>query len=112
VWYILTSVSEMLTVSIIWALDYLIMEAVSSSETLVNICQTTWCNIPEDSHLHTCDHKNLKSHRQHVVPDQILLQGQGRVRGSYSCYTSCCFSGLFTRILPVNAMALAFKTAN
>jgi hypothetical protein len=23
---------------------------------------TTWCNIPEDSHLHTCCHDNLKSH--------------------------------------------------
>jgi hypothetical protein len=28
------------------------MEAVSSSETSVNIYQTTWRNIPEDSHLH------------------------------------------------------------
>jgi hypothetical protein len=26
-------------------------EAVSTSETLVNIYQTTWHNIPEDSHL-------------------------------------------------------------
>jgi hypothetical protein len=29
----------------------LMMEAVSSSGTLVNIYQTTWHNIPEDSHL-------------------------------------------------------------
>jgi hypothetical protein len=27
------------------------MEAVSTSETLVNIYQTTWCYNPEDSHL-------------------------------------------------------------
>jgi hypothetical protein len=27
-------------------------EAVSFSETLVTVYQTTWCNIPEDSHLH------------------------------------------------------------
>jgi hypothetical protein len=27
------------------------MEAASTSETLVNFYQTTWCNIPEDSHL-------------------------------------------------------------
>jgi hypothetical protein len=27
------------------------MEAASTSETLVNFCQTTWHNIPEDSHL-------------------------------------------------------------
>jgi hypothetical protein len=31
----------------------LMMEAVSSSEMLVNIYQATWCNIPEDSHLKT-----------------------------------------------------------
>jgi hypothetical protein len=30
----------------------LLMEAVSSSETSVNIYQTTRHNIPEDSHLH------------------------------------------------------------
>jgi hypothetical protein len=29
------------------------MEAVSSSETSVNVYQTTWCNIPEDSHIQT-----------------------------------------------------------
>jgi hypothetical protein len=28
----------------------LVMEAVSSSETLINIYQTTWKNITEDSH--------------------------------------------------------------
>jgi hypothetical protein len=27
------------------------MEAASTSETSVNFCQTTWRNIPEDSHL-------------------------------------------------------------
>jgi hypothetical protein len=31
----------------------LMMEVVSSSETSVNIYQTTRCNIPEDSHLLT-----------------------------------------------------------
>jgi hypothetical protein len=30
----------------------LMMEAASSSETSVNVYQTTWCSIPEDSHLH------------------------------------------------------------
>jgi hypothetical protein len=38
------------------------MEAVSSSETSVSIYQTTWYNNPEDGHLHTCHHENLKSH--------------------------------------------------
>jgi hypothetical protein len=40
-------VSELLTASII----ALMMEAVSTSATLVNIYQTTECNIPEYSHL-------------------------------------------------------------
>jgi hypothetical protein len=30
----------------------LMMEAASTSGTLVNFYQTTWCNNPEDSHLH------------------------------------------------------------
>jgi hypothetical protein len=34
------------------ALIALIMEAVSTSETSVNFCQTTQCYNPEDSHLH------------------------------------------------------------
>jgi hypothetical protein len=29
-----------------------LMRALSSSETSVNIYQTTWSNFPEDSHLH------------------------------------------------------------
>jgi hypothetical protein len=39
----------------------LMMEAVSTSETLVNFYQTTRRNIPEDSHLHT-RRDNLKSY--------------------------------------------------
>jgi hypothetical protein len=39
----------------------LMMEAARTSETLVNFYQTTQCNNPEDSHLHTCGHENLKS---------------------------------------------------
>jgi rubrerythrin len=33
--------------------DALMMEAVSTSETSINIYETTQHNIPEDSHLHT-----------------------------------------------------------
>jgi hypothetical protein len=33
----------------------LMMEAVSTSETSVNFYKTTWCNIPEDSHLQITD---------------------------------------------------------
>jgi hypothetical protein len=35
-------------------------EVVSTSETPVNFYQTTWCNNPEDSLLHTPRHENLK----------------------------------------------------
>jgi hypothetical protein len=40
------------------------MEAVYTSETLVNLYQSTWCYSPKDSHLHTHGHKNLKSFKE------------------------------------------------
>jgi hypothetical protein len=40
----------------------LMVEAARTSEMSVNVYQTTWRNIPEDSHLHTCHRENLKSH--------------------------------------------------
>jgi hypothetical protein len=40
----------------------LMMEAVSTSETSVNFYKTTQRKIPEDSHLHTRRHENLRSH--------------------------------------------------
>jgi hypothetical protein len=40
----------------------LMMKVVSSTKMLVSIYQTSWCNIPEDSHLHTCHCEDLKSH--------------------------------------------------
>jgi hypothetical protein len=60
IWWKLTDLSEVLTATII--LITLMMEAVSTSETLVNFYQTTERNIPEDSHLHTSHHENLKFH--------------------------------------------------
>jgi hypothetical protein len=39
-------------------------EAVSSSETSVNICQTA---LSEDSHIHTLRRENLKSHALYFV---------------------------------------------
>jgi hypothetical protein len=59
VWPILADVSEELTASTIIAL---IMEAISSYETSVNIYQTSRHNIPEDCRLHTRRRDNLKSH--------------------------------------------------
>jgi hypothetical protein len=53
-----TDASEVLAAFIIIAL---MMEAAGTSETSVNFCQTTWCNIPEDSHLHTRRLDNMKS---------------------------------------------------
>jgi hypothetical protein len=46
-------VSEVLAASIIIAL---------MMEMLVNFCQTTWHYNPEDSHLRTHHHENLKSY--------------------------------------------------
>jgi hypothetical protein len=43
VWYKFTDVSEVLIA--------LMMEAASTSETFVNLYQSAWRNIPEDSHL-------------------------------------------------------------
>jgi hypothetical protein len=46
------------------------MEAVSTSETTVNFYKNTWCNIPEDSYLHTRHCKNLKSHLINLLTDR------------------------------------------
>jgi hypothetical protein len=40
----------------------MIMEALSTSETSVNIYQTTRRNIPQHIHIHTRRRENLKSH--------------------------------------------------
>jgi hypothetical protein len=40
----------------------MMMEAVQTSETLVNLQQSTWCYNPEDSHLCTHHCENLKSY--------------------------------------------------
>jgi hypothetical protein len=39
----------------------MMMEAVQTSETLANSYQSSRCYNPEDSHLHTHHHENLKS---------------------------------------------------
>jgi hypothetical protein len=43
-------------------LTTVILEAANTSETSVNFYHTTRRNIPEDSHLHTRCHENLKCH--------------------------------------------------
>jgi hypothetical protein len=59
VWWKLTDVEEVLIASIIRAM---MMEAVGISETSVNFYESTWRNIPEDSHIHIRHRENLKSH--------------------------------------------------
>jgi hypothetical protein len=60
VWQKFADVSDVLASSI--REIALMMEAANTSETLVNFYQTTRRNNPEDSHLHTRSHENLKSH--------------------------------------------------
>jgi hypothetical protein len=59
----------------IWnpSLIALMMEAASTSETLVNFYQTTRCYDPEDSHLHSCRHENLKSYLFWAVSLEIWV---------------------------------------
>jgi hypothetical protein len=54
----LTGISKVFSASTVR--DCLMMEAVSSSVTSVNLYETTQYNIPQD--LHTCCHENLKSY--------------------------------------------------
>jgi hypothetical protein len=42
---------DVVTCSLVEVRTALMMEAASTSETSVNLYQTIWCNIPEDSHL-------------------------------------------------------------
>jgi hypothetical protein len=57
----LTDVSEVCTASII-IIIVIMMEAVRTSETSVNVKLTTWHYIPEDFKFHTRHRENLKSH--------------------------------------------------
>jgi hypothetical protein len=50
-----------MNMAVFWAIA-LMMEAASTSETSVNLCQTTRRYNPEDSHIHTRRRENLKAH--------------------------------------------------
>jgi hypothetical protein len=54
-------VLEVLTASFIRMIIPMIV-AVSTSETSVNLCETTRCNVPVDCNLHAQHSDNLKSH--------------------------------------------------
>jgi hypothetical protein len=47
------------------------VEAASTSEMSLNFYQTTQCNNPEDSHLHTCCHENLKSPKHQLISSSL-----------------------------------------
>jgi hypothetical protein len=49
--------------AIIRAMNALMIEAASTSETSVNFYQTTRRSNPEDNHLHTRRRENLNSHK-------------------------------------------------
>jgi hypothetical protein len=80
-----TDVSDVLT----FACFREMMEVVSTSETSIDFYETTWCNIPEDSHLHVSytspQHKNMLrfSHDYdyyHVIYNQDLYSSYVCVR--------------------------------
>jgi hypothetical protein len=45
----------------------LMLEAVRTTETSVNVSETTRRHIPEVCHLHTCRRENLKSHGYYSI---------------------------------------------
>jgi hypothetical protein len=59
VWEKFSDVAVVFGASIIRTLIALMMEAASTPETSVNFYQTTQCNNPEDSHLHTRSRENF-----------------------------------------------------
>jgi hypothetical protein len=69
------------------------MEAVSTSEMLVNINQTKWCCIPEDSHLHTHHCDNLKSHKSNFVWKTFTVEYESCIRLSFPWRITFCNAG-------------------
>jgi hypothetical protein len=82
----------------------LMMEAVNTSETSANFDQTTWRNIPEDSHLHTRRRENLQSHRVRISPSAyhssatlhilVKIRARSGMRIEYRNFVPQFFSGL------------------
>jgi hypothetical protein len=56
--------------------------AAIASETSVNFYHTTQCNNPEDSHLHTRRHENLKS-QNFSKPHLYFLHPKGKLYDSW-----------------------------
>jgi hypothetical protein len=56
----------------------------SSSEMSVDIYQTTWCCMPEDSHLHIHFHENLKTHKITLVHKYKVIKWRQKFLGEIS----------------------------
>jgi hypothetical protein len=84
----------------------LMMEAASTSETSVNFCRTIWRNNPEDSHLHTRRHENLKSHKKWV----IILSTFIIKSTSFISFSSCTPVKAQHRHSASEVMSLAFTS--
>jgi hypothetical protein len=67
VWLKFADVLEVLTASMIRAIITLMMEAESTSETSVNLYQTTRRKNAEDSCLHSRRRENPKSHNTNSI---------------------------------------------
>jgi hypothetical protein len=50
----------------------------------INFYQTTWHNFPEDSHLHTHCHENLKSHLDERMIEEETSRGYFKVLSKYA----------------------------
>jgi hypothetical protein len=72
----LTEVLQELTASIIRMMS--VIDSVNSSETSVNSYQTLGCHNPEDNHLYTRRHENLKSHKKFSVVKLLGCVLKGR----------------------------------
>jgi hypothetical protein len=78
------------------------MEAVRTSDTLVNSYQSTWCYNPEDCHIHIHDHKNLKSY----IQNPFKMYNYLKIKITNACHAKCSFS---SHIQPVNKMTAFFS---
>jgi hypothetical protein len=87
----------------------LMMEAERTSETLVNIYQTTWRYNPEDSHLRTHRRENLKSYLKLNSPTNfnvdlhhwIFFIVRSVISQVYvlTCGTDCCCLFIFVHFM-------------
>jgi hypothetical protein len=78
----------------------MVVQAISTSETLISFCQTTQCNIPEDSHLHACCCEILKSHKNNIYVFLCYLMTVFKLKMLYSieCNGKVVMSDIWVKI--------------